>query len=99
MGIEEICDGIEALPAGDLDKVIDFALGVRRLREQGRDDDARADADLDAIAADPERLAKFRAAIDVGWQQSQRGEGRPADEVFADIRRRKQERPLGVKGA
>ncbi len=91
MGIEEIYTGIEGLPSGDLDRVIDFALGVRRLREQGSGDDPAAPI-LDAIAADPERLSRFRAAVDVGWEQSQRGEGRPADEVFSEIRRRTQER-------
>lgn len=54
--------------------------------------DAGGDGYLDGIEADPERLARFRAAVDVGLGQAERGEGRPATEVFADLRRQTQAR-------
>lgn len=50
--------------------------------------DAEGERYLAGIAADPERLAHFRAAIDVGLEQAERGEGQPASDVFADLRPR-----------
>lgn len=64
-------------------KVVQFARA-----EMAKDANDAGDEYLDELAADPERLARFRTAIDVGWQQSEWGEGRPVDEVFAEIRRR-----------
>lgn len=90
MSFDELIDDLRSLPPAKLAEVIDF---VGRLR--GRDDDDETDVALDAIAADPERLARFRAAIDVGLEQAERGEGQPASDVFADLASRYRQRHEG----
>ena len=51
-----------------------------------RDDEWTAEGPLDAVdEADPEYI-EIRAAVGEGLEQAERGEGRPADEVFAELR-------------
>lgn len=87
MSLEHLLQIAKELEPGELAEVIDLAarLRDRHAAEQGLSDDTAAT--LDAIASDPERLARFRAAIDVGWQQSERGQGRPLDDIVTDIKK------------
>ena len=71
----------QELPAAKRAEVIDI---VERLREREDDRDA-TEAELDAIEANPEAAARFRAAIQVGIDQLDRGEGLDGREVFARL--------------
>lgn len=74
---------VDALPEDSRGKAQVFLLGL----VQGRDD---VDGELDAIVGDPARFERLKAAIEVGWQQAERGEGLPLGDAFADVRRRTQ---------
>ena len=83
---DELGDLLPRLSEEAAGKVLHFARA--ELAREAAGEDTEGDDYLDGIAADPERLARFRAAIDVGMAQSERGEGRPASEVFAELRLR-----------
>lgn len=76
---------VDALPEETRDEARGLLISLLR-RNTG---DLTAESELDAIAHDPERRARFAQAIDIAWQESERGEGRPVDEVFAEIRARR----------
>ena len=51
-----------------------------------RDDEWTAEEPLDALDETDPEYAEIRAAVGEGLEQAERGEGRPADEVFAELR-------------
>lgn len=65
-----------------LAEVVDFAAWLRD--RQGAEADETA-AMLDDVCDDPARLTRWREAIQVAMTESDRGEGMPADKVFANL--------------
>lgn len=92
MSLEDLFADLRELPPSDLAEVIDL---VERLRDRQAEASGEATAMLDAIARDPERRERFQASLDRAFDQMQRGEGTPVDEVMAEFRARSQERRAG----
>lgn len=85
MSLEHLLQIASELPPGALAEVVDFATWLRD--RQGVEADETA-ATLDDVCNDPARLARWREAIQVAMVDSDRGAGIPADEVFAELRKR-----------
>ena len=51
-----------------------------------RDDEWTAEEPLDVLDETDPEYVEIRAAVREGLEQAERGEGRPADEVFAELR-------------
>ena len=51
-----------------------------------RDDERTGEEPLDPLDETDPEYAEIRAAVGEGLEQAERGEGRPADEVFAELR-------------
>lgn len=71
------------------EKALAQGLSVEAYIEQLiRDDERTAEEPLDPLDETDPEYVEIRAAVEEGLEEAERGEGRPADEVFAELRTR-----------